>query len=108
MIQGVDSVIHAASPLAGRSATPSEALEVSRFLLVFQLLTVSNVSLTLCTTPQVAIEGSLNILKQAEQAGIKRFVLISSLVAADVFAKTDKVTDKGTTHSNSHGISFSC
>ncbi|KAI9065330.1 NAD-P-binding protein [Trametes sanguinea] len=54
-LKGVDGVIHAAAPLIGRES-PEKALETS-------------------------IEGALNILRQAEKAGIKRFVLVSSLLA---------------------------
>ncbi|OSD05863.1 NAD-P-binding protein [Trametes coccinea BRFM310] len=51
-LKGVDIVYHAAAPLPGR-ATPEVAL-------------------------RDAIEGALNLLRQTEEAGIKRFVLQSS------------------------------
>jgi len=51
---GVDAVIHTASPLPGR-ASPQEMLNS-------------------------AIEGSLNVLRQAEKAGVKKFVVTSSIV----------------------------
>ncbi|TCD66395.1 hypothetical protein EIP91_001386 [Steccherinum ochraceum] len=54
-LQGVDAVIHQASPMPGREATAEEALDA-------------------------AIEGSLNILRQAEQAGIKKFSYCSSII----------------------------
>ncbi|OSC97805.1 NAD-P-binding protein [Trametes coccinea BRFM310] len=53
-LKGVDGVIHAAAPLIGKES-PEQALTTS-------------------------IEGALNILRQAEKAGIKRFVLVSSLL----------------------------
>ncbi|OCH87047.1 NAD(P)-binding protein [Obba rivulosa] len=53
-LQGVSGVIHTAAPLAGRQ-TPEEAL-------------------------QVAVEGSLNVLRQAEKVGITKFVYVSSIV----------------------------
>ncbi|KAI0666314.1 NAD-P-binding protein [Trametes maxima] len=53
-LKGVSGVIHAAAPLLGRDS-PEGALTA-------------------------AIEGALNILRQTEKAGIKRFVLISSIV----------------------------
>ncbi|KAJ8489631.1 hypothetical protein ONZ51_g2814 [Trametes cubensis] len=52
-LKGVDAVIHAAAPLFGR-ASPEEALTA-------------------------AIDGAMNILRQTEKMGIKRFVLVSSL-----------------------------
>ncbi|KAI9059689.1 NAD-P-binding protein [Trametes sanguinea] len=52
-LKGVDIVYHAAAPLPGR-ATPEAAL-------------------------RDAIEGALNLLRQTEKAGIKRFVLQSSI-----------------------------
>lgn len=52
-LQGVDAVIHAASPLPGRME-PEQMLNT-------------------------AIEGSLNVLRQAEKAGVKRFVVTSSI-----------------------------
>ncbi|KIK09779.1 hypothetical protein K443DRAFT_389 [Laccaria amethystina LaAM-08-1] len=52
-LQGVDAVIHAASPLPGRME-PEQMLNT-------------------------AIEGSLNVLRQAEKAGVKRFVVTSSV-----------------------------
>ncbi|TFK44233.1 NAD-P-binding protein [Crucibulum laeve] len=51
-LKGVDAVIHVASPLAGRQNV--DAMFNS------------------------AIEGSLNVLRQAEKAGVKRFVVTSS------------------------------
>ncbi|KAH9891051.1 NAD-P-binding protein [Cubamyces lactineus] len=53
-LRGVDGVIHAAAPLIGRES-PESALTAS-------------------------IEGALNILRQTEKAGIKRFVLVSSIL----------------------------
>ncbi|TCD63750.1 hypothetical protein EIP91_005001 [Steccherinum ochraceum] len=56
---GVDAVIHVAAPLAGRVATAEEALDV-------------------------AIDGSLNVFRQAEKAGIRTFSYASSIVAHSV------------------------
>jgi nucleoside-diphosphate-sugar epimerase len=53
---GVDAVIHTASPLPGR--TDPEA------------------------TMKSAIDGSLNVLRQAEKVGVKKFVLTGSIVSA--------------------------
>ncbi|KAJ7101330.1 hypothetical protein B0H15DRAFT_927160 [Mycena belliarum] len=52
---GVDAIIHMASPLAGREE-PAKMLET-------------------------AIKGTLNVVIQGEQAGVRRFVATSSLVA---------------------------
>ncbi|KAI0642300.1 hypothetical protein C8Q79DRAFT_929284 [Trametes meyenii] len=54
-LQGVDAVVHVASPLAGRQA-PEEALNS-------------------------AVEGTLNVLRQAFSAGVFKIVLTSSLAA---------------------------
>ncbi|THH28933.1 hypothetical protein EUX98_g5257 [Antrodiella citrinella] len=54
--KGVDAVIHVAAPLVGREATAELAISVS-------------------------VDGSLNIIRQAEQAGIKNFGYVSSVVA---------------------------
>ncbi|TCD70325.1 hypothetical protein EIP91_003954 [Steccherinum ochraceum] len=54
-LKGVDAVIHLASPLVGREATAEQALDVT-------------------------IEGSLNILRQAEAAGVKNFSYASSVI----------------------------
>jgi nucleoside-diphosphate-sugar epimerase len=64
----VSAVIHSASPLAGRTATLDEIL----------------------TT---AVEGTLNVVRQAQQAGIKRIVVTSSI--ASVKNPTGTYTDKG-------------
>ncbi|KAI0358996.1 NAD-P-binding protein [Trametes cingulata] len=53
-LKGVDAVIHVAAPLPGRD-TPEDALTAS-------------------------IEGAVNILRQSERVGIKRYVLVSSIV----------------------------
>jgi len=53
---GVDAVIHVASPLPGR-AEPQEMMDA-------------------------AVEGSLNVLRQAEKAGVKKFVVTSSVITA--------------------------
>ncbi|KAL7282464.1 hypothetical protein ACG7TL_003935 [Trametes sanguinea] len=59
-LRGVDGVIHAAAPLIGRDS-PEAALRV-------------------ITTTPASVEGALNVLRQTEKAGIKRFVLVSSIV----------------------------
>ncbi|KAL0956628.1 hypothetical protein HGRIS_002763 [Hohenbuehelia grisea] len=53
--EGVDAVMHVASPLAGRE-TPEKMLET-------------------------AVEGTLNIVRQAEAAGIRKFVVTSSIAS---------------------------
>ncbi|KAF5321158.1 hypothetical protein D9619_001331 [Psilocybe cf. subviscida] len=60
---GVDAVIHTASPTPGRAA-PELVLKG-------------------------AIEGSLNVLRQAEEAGIKKFVVTSSIAAVNGVPITD-------------------
>lgn len=55
ILQGVDGVLHQAAPVAGKEQTLEAQLDV-------------------------AVQGSLNILRQAEKAGIKIFVLASSYV----------------------------
>ncbi|KAI0336187.1 NAD-P-binding protein [Cubamyces sp. BRFM 1775] len=68
-LKGVNAVIHAASPLFGR-ALPEEALTA-------------------------AIEGAMNVLRQTEKMGIKRFVLVSSLATVASVETTSPVwTDK--------------
>ncbi|TCD63894.1 hypothetical protein EIP91_004803 [Steccherinum ochraceum] len=54
--EDVHDVIHVAAPLVGRAASAEEAFTV-------------------------AVEGSLNILRQAEKAGVKHFSFASSIVA---------------------------
>jgi nucleoside-diphosphate-sugar epimerase len=68
---GVDAVIHLASPLAGR-AGPQEMLDA-------------------------AIEGSLNVLRQAEKAGVKKFVVTGSTTAV-----AGDPTVKGTAYRAEH------
>ncbi|KAF5309799.1 hypothetical protein D9611_013644 [Ephemerocybe angulata] len=51
-LKGVDAVVHVASPLPGKASVEE--------------------------TIKTAIEGSLNVLRQAEKAGIKKFVVTSS------------------------------
>ncbi|KAH9484972.1 Putative uncharacterized oxidoreductase [Psilocybe cubensis] len=55
LLQGVDAVIHTASPLPGRQ-------DVDSML-------------------KSAIDGSLNVLKQAEKVGIKKFVVTGSTIS---------------------------
>ncbi|KAI0336188.1 NAD-P-binding protein [Cubamyces sp. BRFM 1775] len=64
-LKGVDGVIHAAAPLIGKD-TPENALTA-------------------------AIEGATNILRQTEKAGIKRFVLVSSIVTVKPLGDTSPV-----------------
>lgn len=65
----VDGVIHAASPLPGR-VSPEEGLEA-------------------------AIDGSINVLRQAEKVGIKNFVLVSSTVAVTSGGGNKLTTEDG-------------
>ncbi|KAI0786731.1 NAD-P-binding protein [Abortiporus biennis] len=55
VLKGVYAVIHTAAPLSGRTS-PADALNI-------------------------AIEGSINILRQAYAAGVRKFVFVSSVVA---------------------------
>ncbi|PPQ90551.1 hypothetical protein CVT25_015865 [Psilocybe cyanescens] len=55
-LKGVDAVIHTASPLPGRQ-------DIDRMF-------------------KSAVDGSLNVLRQAEKAGVKKFVVTSSIVTA--------------------------
>jgi nucleoside-diphosphate-sugar epimerase len=64
----VSAVIHSASPLPGRTATLDETLTA-------------------------AVEGTLNVVRQAQQAGIKRIVVTSSI--SSVRSPTGTFTDKG-------------
>jgi hypothetical protein len=74
---GVDAVIHTASPLPGR-ASPQEMLNVCGFRPRHSFEIIKLIFLKYW---QSAIEGSLNVLRQAEKAGVKKFVVTSSLVA---------------------------
>ncbi|KAJ7757990.1 hypothetical protein B0H16DRAFT_1370683 [Mycena metata] len=65
-LNGVDAVIHLASPLAGRE-TPTVMLEM-------------------------AAQGTLNVMEQGEKAGVKRFVVTSSI--ATVKNPQESYTDK--------------
>ncbi|KAG6872640.1 hypothetical protein C0995_008071 [Termitomyces sp. Mi166 len=65
-LKGVDAVIHTAAPLAGRQNT--EGMLVS------------------------AIDGTLNVVRQAEKAGIRRIVVTSSIATVHSAAMT--LTDK--------------
>ncbi|KAI0074398.1 NAD(P)-binding protein [Panus rudis PR-1116 ss-1] len=67
-VKGVDAVIHAAAPLPSRINSATEALEV-------------------------AIEGSLNMIRQAERAGVKNFAYVSSAVALN-FGDAPPLTDQ--------------
>jgi nucleoside-diphosphate-sugar epimerase len=66
--KGVSAVIHSASPLPGRTATLDETLTA-------------------------AVEGTLNVIRQAQQAGIKRIVVTGSI--SSVRSPTGTFTDKG-------------
>jgi hypothetical protein len=68
---GVDAVIHTASPLPGRME-PEEMLKVCSIFKKTKLF-------LLISYRQTAIQGSLNILRQAEKAGIRKFVVTSSM-----------------------------
>jgi len=65
-LEGVDAVLHVASPLPGRADPPAIL--------------------------HGAIEGSLNVLRQAEKAGVRRFVVTSSI--ASVRNPQNSFTDK--------------
>ncbi|KAG6835690.1 hypothetical protein H0H93_015693, partial [Arthromyces matolae] len=65
-LEGVDAVIHAAAPLPGKEDTASML--------------------------HSAVEGTLNVVRQAEKAGIKRIVVTSSMVT--VLNPGGGITDK--------------
>jgi len=75
VLQDVTGVIHTASPLAGRQ-DPESAL-------------------------QVAVEGSVNVLRQAEKAGITRFVYVSSIIT---LSDVDKLATTGGTDKDWNSI----
>ncbi|KAL4243870.1 NAD(P)-binding domain superfamily protein [Abortiporus biennis] len=66
-LKGVESVIHAAAPLPGQN-NPAEALDV-------------------------AVKGSLNILRQAYSADIKKFVYVSSIVTINPLSSDSDYKD---------------
>ncbi|KAJ3479149.1 hypothetical protein NLI96_g9264 [Meripilus lineatus] len=68
-LEGVSGVIHVAAPLPGRMSA-AESLDS-------------------------AIEGSLNILRQAEKVGIRRFAFVSSIVAVNPLRGGGGWTDQG-------------
>ncbi|KAF7793978.1 hypothetical protein EIP86_005102 [Pleurotus ostreatoroseus] len=71
-LRGVDAILHVAAPLAGRSATHAEQIDA-------------------------AVEGTRNILEQAEIAGVTKFTLVSSIITAlpiSRFGEGPLVTDK--------------
>ncbi|KAG6847781.1 hypothetical protein H0H93_006042, partial [Arthromyces matolae] len=65
-LEGVDAVIHAAAPLPGKEDTESMI--------------------------NSAVEGTLNVVRQAEKAGVKRIVVTSSIVT--VINPAGTFTDK--------------
>lgn len=50
--------------------------------------------LILTTILQVAINGSLNVLRQAEQAGVTNFAYVSSIATVGNYTAMDEVSDK--------------
>ncbi|KAG9219963.1 hypothetical protein CCMSSC00406_0006876 [Pleurotus cornucopiae] len=69
IFEGIDALIHVASPLAGREDPDS--------------------------TIKTAVEGTLNMLRQAEKAGISRIVVTSSIATAlNKVAETSDATIK--------------
>jgi hypothetical protein len=75
-LAGVSGVLHLASPLVGK-LPPAEMLDVSIHSCTY-LLTVSRLTLP---HDQAAVNGTLNIIKQATKLGIKNFSIISSIGA---------------------------
>ena len=65
----VTGVIHVAAPLPGRMS-PADSLDA-------------------------AIEGGLNLLRQAEKAGITRFAFVSSIAAVNPLSNQGGWTDQG-------------
>jgi len=68
-LKGVKAVIHVAAPLAGRTATAAEALDV-------------------------AISGSLNLFRQAALAGVTNFAYVSSIATLGKYTEMPEITDK--------------
>ena len=71
---GVHAVFHVAAPLPGK-ASADETIKVYRSGLEF------DDKLTNLATVQTAVEGSLNVLRQGDKAGIEKFVVTSSFGA---------------------------
>ncbi|THH21778.1 hypothetical protein EUX98_g8278, partial [Antrodiella citrinella] len=68
-LQDVKAVIHVAAPLAGRTATATESLDI-------------------------AIDGTLNVFRQAEKVGITNLVYVSSSSTMGDYASAPEVSDK--------------
>lgn len=84
IFEGIDALIHVASPLAGREDPDS--------------------------TIKTAVEGTLNMLRQAEKAGISRIVVTSSIATAmNKVADTSDATikDSGKPINSYNGIDIS-
>jgi hypothetical protein len=83
-LEGVDAVMHTASPL--------ETCRKFRMLEWFSLcFSLRNFWKTRC---QGAIQGSINVIRQTHAAGIKRFIYTSSIVATHPDGP-NAFTDKG-------------
>jgi hypothetical protein len=87
-LKDVDAVIHAAAPLPGKG----DAKALLKVCVYWGDMPVLNNVLTNLFS-QGAVDGSLNIIRQAEQAGIKRIIYTSSM--ATVFNPSGSLTDKG-------------
>jgi nucleoside-diphosphate-sugar epimerase len=87
-LKGVDAVMHVAAPLPSKGdAKTIVNVRVSRH----EKIVLNNVLNKLFF--QGALDGSLNIIRQAEQAGIQRIIYTSTM--ATVFNPSGSVTDKG-------------
>lgn len=83
-MKGVDALIHVASPAPG-NVGPEELFRVCADI-VLRIVEMNG--------PQIAIEGSLNMIRQAEKAGVRRIVTTSSIGAVRN-PNTNTWTDKG-------------
>jgi nucleoside-diphosphate-sugar epimerase len=53
---------------------------------------------------QTAIEGTMNVVRQAYDSGVKKFAVISSVGAAiDILDPKPKITEEGSYHSSTSG-----
>lgn len=85
-LKGVGAVIHVASPLYGTEAG-EKMIKVSNMLHTYLYIWCTN------RTFQAAVEGTMNLVRQAASAGVKRVVVTSSLVTAQGTRKHEFLYD---------------
>ena len=85
-LRGVDAVIHAAAPLPSKGDQKA-LLNAS----IYYIFILGGVFTTICL--QGALAGSMNVIRQAEKAGIKKIVYTSSIVT--VMNPSGSLTDQG-------------